>query len=100
MGKDAKANKPQVRGLKLHHFLGRHGEELGRPVWSPGGSMLATTSVDGTFRLWHRKSRAYSDPLPGRVGAILCAAWSPDGRQLALGGRDGYIQVVDVITNG
>jgi WD40 repeat protein len=55
---------------------------------APDGTWLATTSGDGTARIW--------DPATGAVGAVMRVdsalngcAWSPDGRLLAAVGDAG-----------
>jgi WD40 repeat protein len=51
---------------------------------SPDGATLATTSADGTTRLWDLASgRAIGTPLPGIPNHSVSAAFVDGGRQLA-----------------
>jgi WD40 repeat protein len=70
------------------------------PVFHPGGHHLITrTVIDGKTRdashtLWDRDA-GQSLPFPGGHKTVPAAAWSPDGRTLAVGRPDG-----DVIVTG
>ncbi len=98
------------------------GEQVGRsmhasargPVvqiaFSPDGSRLATPAADGDTVVWNVATQEevarLEDGHPGGVyadgwattgrGAVVSAAWSPDGRLLATGGTDGRVVVWDV----
>ena len=62
-------------------------------AYSPDGSRIATTSVDGTARLWDATTGAEQLALTGHTGQIASLAYSPDGTQLATGGTDGTVRV-------
>jgi serine/threonine protein kinase/WD40 repeat protein len=47
---------------------------------------------------WQRQMRREAMILRGHVGGVLSAAFSPDGRRLATGGRDGWVIVWDTVT--
>ena len=97
------------------------GEQVGRPMkatrggpvvrmaFSPDGSRLAMPGADGDTTVWDVETQTelvrlrgghpagfFADPWPqaGR-GAVITAAWSPDGRLLATGGADGRVVVWD-----
>jgi WD40 repeat protein len=67
-------------------------------VFHPGGHHLITTAViDGKTRdasntLWDLDAEE-SLPFPGGLKAVPAAAWSPDGRALAVGRPDGDVVV-------
>jgi len=67
-------------------------------VFHPGGRYLITKNVvDGKFRdasntVWDLVAE-WSFPFPGGVTAVPAAAWSPDGRDLAVGGSEGDVVV-------
>lgn len=62
----------------------------------PGSALLASTAHDGLAILW----KPGSDDLPLATVALddrlVCGAWSPDGRRLALGGAGGIVAITDV----
>jgi WD40 repeat protein len=66
-------------------------------AFAPGGARLATTSADGTVRLWDVATCRPRATLRGQ-GIVACnmLAFSPDGRSLAAGGVDPLVWVWDV----
>ena len=64
-------------------------------AWSPASNplLLASASQDGSVRLWDAESRAQTAAL--ETGRAMCVAWSPDGKQLAVGTYSGEVQVWD-----
>lgn len=86
----AAAVGPTVHLTLAHVFpaLPSVGRDL---AFSPGDSLLATSSADGTLELWRladlRRARAITVP-----GGIASLGFSPDGAQLATGGYDGTVR--------
>jgi len=98
------------------------GEQVGRPMrasatgpvvrtaFSPDGSRLATPAADGDTVVWDVATQeevarlkgghppgVYADGWnPTGRGAVVSAAWSPDGRLVATGGTNGRVVVWDV----
>jgi WD40 repeat protein len=78
-------------------------------AFSPNGNALAGASLDATACLWAsqngfqlhgwNQSRAADETssavTPLGIGAFTALAFSPDGRQLALGQRDGTVGIYD-----
>jgi WD40 repeat protein len=68
---------------------------------SPDGKTLASTSLDGTARLWSMAQRQEGVILPGQAGmnGVDFLAFSGDGRRLAVGAQDGIARLWDLTTN-
>jgi hypothetical protein len=63
----------------------------------PGGALLlATTSFDGTTRVWDGATGACLRTFADHKTPVFAVAFSPDGRWLATGGGDGFLFVYDV----
>ncbi|KAI0094185.1 WD40-repeat-containing domain protein [Irpex rosettiformis] len=86
-------------------ILAGHSKTVSSIAWCPIGSsglgpdeheMLATSSFDGTSRLWDSVTgdclRAFSD----HRDSIYTLRFSPDGRFFTTGGADGWMFVYDV----
>lgn len=61
--------------------------------WSPDGSrIVAVSTTDGAARIWNMPDSTTPIVLRERV-PIVTAQWSPDGRRLAMIGRDGMVYI-------
>ncbi|PRY39739.1 hypothetical protein [Umezawaea tangerina] len=65
-------------------------------VFAPGGTLLATASLDGTVRLWDLRTATSSATVEVGAGNLFAAAFSPDGRTLAVAGEAREVHLLDV----
>ena len=61
-------------------------------VRRPDGTRLATSSADGTVRVW-RSDGTLITVITGFAQGARCVAWSPDGRTLATGDGVGTLRL-------
>jgi WD40 repeat protein len=75
-------------------FLNGHTESINGLAFSPNGKTLASSSEDGTIRLWNLETgQPIGQPLTGHTGAVNGIAFSPDGMTLASAGADKTIRL-------
>lgn len=67
-------------------------------AWSPDGSMLASTSDDGSIGLTDMRARRVTRKLVGHASLVSCAAFSPDGKTLYSGAYDGTVRSWNMAT--
>ncbi len=67
-------------------------------AFSPDGALLATTSDDGTTRVWQVADGTERAVLTGHTGGVWGCAFSPDGRLLATAGNDRTARLWQVAT--
>jgi WD40 repeat protein len=94
-------------GVAVSHVSGQvgrllegHTDTIESVAFSPNRRLLASSSDDGTIRLWDvRSQRELGRPLWHYRGAIHTIAFSPDGRELASGACDGTVRLWDARTH-
>ncbi len=67
-------------------------------VFSPDGRWMATSSLDGTVKVWDPVTGNEKLSIAGHKGPIRAVAYSPDGKLLATGGEDGTARLWDTAT--
>jgi WD40 repeat protein/DNA-binding SARP family transcriptional activator len=86
-----------VSGEQLLHLTG-HRDGTCRVEFSPDDTMLATSSQDGTAKLWDPATGDELRSLIGHAGPVCGLAFSPDGARLATAAEDGTARVWDAAT--
>ncbi len=79
--------------------LSGHAGFVTRLNYSPDGSLLASSSIDGTACIWTAETGELRHTLKsGRSGSVHCVVFSPDGRRVATAGAGNLAHVWDVET--
>jgi len=76
--------------LQASHVLAGHTGYLTSSVYSPDGTLLATSSLDGSVRVWDVQSAALRHTFASEA-EILNLVFSPDGARLAAASNDSTI---------
>jgi len=72
--------------------LSGHAETIWQLAYSPDDALLASTSADGTVKLWEANTGKLAMTLPRKHSNwVQSLAWSPDGERLATGGSDARV---------
>ena len=73
-----------------------HDGEIGALAFHPSEPVIATASADGSVKLWEYNSAHLLDYFVGLGGPPVTAAFSPNGRLLAVDGQERTSRVYDV----
>jgi len=101
---DAKESVPEeaqgalheaILAMRLQRVLRGHADVVHGITFSPDGRQLATSSRDGTARVWDTTSGQELLVLSGDTVAVWDVAFSPDGERLATASADGTAKVWD-----
>ncbi len=65
-------------------------------AFQPGGTLLASSTVSGTARLWDSGALTSVWTLPVQADTGRALAWRPDGAQLALSGAPGSLWLCEI----
>lgn len=71
--------------------VGDYEVSLSRVVFSPDGTLVASTAFDNTVILWDTVTGEAHHVLASDIRGIRQFAWSPDSRMLAAGDGKGRI---------
>jgi WD40 repeat protein len=101
---------PDLRGWEWHYLrrqshtalltIRAHDDYVMNVVYSPDGKTLATSSQDGTVRIFDATTGRLIYTLPGHAPDICWrVVYSSDGTMLASGGRDKAVRIWDAATH-
>jgi WD40 repeat protein len=100
---DAKTNRYAAGEVRLWSAEGRpvatlsgHSSSVLSLAFSPAGDLLASSSLDGSVRVWDVTRRQKAFDLPGQHKAVTAVVISPDGTLLAAAGFDENVTVYDL----
>eukprot|EP01135_Chromosphaera_perkinsii_P001218 Nk52_evm17s162 gene=Nk52_evmTU17s162 len=94
---DHKCDKSNIPNVPAY-VLGAHSDEVWCIKFSNNGKMLASSSKDGTVKIWNMESMKCMKTLQGDSGEVSFVAWSPDDALLLSCGGDGSLKIWDVST--
>ncbi|QGJ70898.1 Serine/threonine protein kinase [Planctomycetales bacterium 10988] len=74
--------------LTLPHFPAGVSANVRAALFSPTQEIIATAGDDSTIKLWNSNDGTLIKTLEGHDNAVLCLAFSHDGKRLVSGGAD------------
>ena len=80
-------------GIAERNRLEGHADFVTGVAFSPDGTRLASSSADGTLKLWNAADGKLIRTLYGHAGWVVSVNFSPDGVLLASGGADKTIKL-------
>lgn len=90
---DEEVRKNLPPGVKLVRTLRGHTDYISHIELSPNGRMIASSSQDGTIRLWDVETGKCLNTLKGHKKGVWSVAFDPTGSILASGGSDKTVKL-------
>jgi WD40 repeat protein len=81
-----------AKSFETRRIFAGHSNRITAIDWNRITNRLATSSLDGTVRVWSADGVPES-VFKDHVGPVNGVAWSPDGKQLASAGEDGTVRI-------
>ena len=75
----------------IDSYVYSHRDAITDVQWHPAGDFLATTSADGSTKIWDFRDQRCAWTLKAHEGSVNCAAFTADGSTFACGGSDGIV---------
>jgi hypothetical protein len=98
-------SRPDLRGWEWYYLdslchrdlltLQGHIGDVIHVCWSPDSGRVATSSGDGTVKIWNATEGRRLLNIDAHDGAAYMVAWSPNGQRLATAGWDRTVKIWD-----
>ena len=82
-------------GTQVKMLIG-HSKRVSSAAYSPDGSIIVTTSEDGTAKLWNAQTGKEIRSIDVKKGWVYDAAFHPNGRSVVIGAQGGLVGLWDV----
>lgn len=92
--RSVRSREPLLATLKGHEA------EISDIAYARESKLLASSSFDGTIKLWDGETRSLVDTLRGHEGKVRSVSISPDESTLASSGEDGTIRLWHLAERG
>jgi WD40 repeat protein len=93
-------NKPAIVQARLSNSgrMAAHKDAITSVAVHPGGTQIASVSLDKTIKLWDLESGKELRTITGIGGSVNAVSFSPDGKTLIHGAEDKTIRIWDAET--
>ena len=87
------------QGDRIVATLTGHEDQVYSVAYSPDGNLVASSSFDGTVRIWDtRTGEEAMPPLRSNDGKVSSVAFAPDGQRVASGRQGKVVHVWSIVT--
>jgi len=84
---------PSVNNPMYKWVITKDGSAVNNMEFSPCGRDLAVVTQNGFLRVFDHSDFRLVGSMKSYFGGLLCCAWSPDGRFIAMGGEDDLVTI-------